>query len=113
MEHQKKFSNKIKIEKFEWSHSAKNFERADPLGFLTSIRLQIIKKFKGTFGDIEKFWKKVSQSRKAGSPIVPKMEMGSLLLWNGFVFHGCVQNQVLSTYGKSAQCTKSGPIAFN
>ena len=33
-----------------------------------------------------------------------KIERGTLLLWNGFVFHvrgfGCVQNEVLSTYGK-------------
>ena len=45
-----------------------------------------------------------------------KVERGTLLLWNGFAFHvrgfECVQNQVPSTYGKSAQCTKSGPIAF-
>ena len=27
--------------------------------------------------------------------------------------YGRVQNHVLSTYGKSAQCTKSGPIALN
>ena len=36
-----------------------------------------------------------------------KCGTGTLLLWNGFVFDvrgfGCVQNQVLSTYGKSAQ----------
>ena len=37
--------------------------------------------------------------------------------WNHFVSHArgfrCVQNQVLSTYGKNAKCTKSGPIALN
>ena len=42
-----------------------------------------------------------------------KVERGTLLLWNGFVFHvrgfGCIQNQVLSSYGKSAH-VKSGPF---
>ena len=47
--------------------------------------------------------------------IVPKeCKEGTLLLWNGFVFYvrgfGCVQNQVLSTYNKSALCTKRGPL---
>ena len=38
-------------------------------------------------------------------------------LWNGFLSHirgfGCVENEVLSTYGKRAQGTKSGPNALN
>ena len=62
--------------------------------------------------------KKVSHIRKRGILMVSKnVERGTLLLWNGFVFHvrdfgcGCVQNEVLSSYGKSAQCPKSGPIA--
>ena len=40
-----------------------------------------------------------------------KKEKGVLLLWNGFLVlirgFECVENQVLSTYCKSAQCTKS------
>ena len=40
------------------------------------------------------------------------VERGSLLLWNAFLFlirgFGCVQNQVLSTYRKSAPGTKGG-----
>ena len=46
-----------------------------------------------------------------------KVERGTLLLWNGFVFHvrgfECVQNEVLITDGESAQCTQSGPIVLN
>ena len=37
------------------------------------------------------------------------MDRGTIQLWNGFIFHvrgfGCVQHQVLSTYGKNAQST--------
>ena len=45
--------------------------------------------------------------KKRGSLIVSKkVEKGTLLLWNGFLSHvrgfGCVENEVLSTYGKSA-----------
>ena len=39
---------------------------------------------------------------------------GTLLLWHGPVFHvrdfGCIKKQILNTYSKSAQCTKSGPF---
>ena len=45
----------------------------------------------------KKIWT-VSQCRK--------VEMGTFLLWNGFLSHVsgfvCVENEVLSTYGKSA-----------
>ena len=63
----------------------------------------------------EGFWrhqeicsKKSHRDEKTGSLIGRKSRKGdgTLLLWNGFVFHVrgfvCVQNQVLSTYGKSA-----------
>ena len=45
--------------------------------------------------------------KKGGSLIVSKkVERGTLLLWNGFLSHvrgfGCVENKILSTYGKSA-----------
>ena len=63
--------------------------KGDPLRFLTSILLQ---NFKNDRDPLE-------------------------TLGDGFVFHvrgfGCVQNQVLSTYGKSAPCTKRGHIALN
>ena len=73
----------------------------------------------GAFGDIGKFSKKKSQSRKKGRSLIvsTKVERGTLLLWNGFLFHvrgfGRVQNEVLSIYGENAQCTKSGLIVFN
>ena len=39
-----------------------------------------------------------------------KVERGTLLLWNGFLFHvrsfGCVQNEVLSTYDKVLSAQK-------
>ena len=45
--------------------------------------------------------------KKGESRIVSKkVEIGTLLLWNGFLSHvrgfGCVENEVLSTYSKSA-----------
>ena len=45
--------------------------------------------------------------RNLSSLTVPKkVERGTLLLWNGFLSRvrgfGCVENEVLSTYGKSA-----------
>ena len=62
----------------------------------------------GPLGGIKKFSKKSHKAKKGGSLIV---ERGYLLLWKGFVLHvrgfGCVQNQVLSTYRKSAQGAKS------
>ena len=65
----------------------------------------------GLFGAIKKLGKndkfEVSQCRKKGSLIVSKkVERGSHLLWTGFLSRvrgfGCVENEVLSTYGKSA-----------
>ena len=52
-----------------------------------------------------------------GSPMVPK-KLERVVFCFGMVLYfmleaGCVQNEVLSNYGKSAQCTKSGPIALN
>ena len=57
----------------------------------------------------------LAKSKTFQSLMVPKkVEKGTLLLSNGSVFHirgfGCVHNQVLSTYRKSAPSTKSGPI---
>ena len=46
---------------------------------------------------------------KKRSLMVPR-NSGKVLHWNGFAFHvrgfRRVQNQALSTYGKSPQCTK-------
>ena len=59
------------------------------------------------FGKNEKF--EVSQCRKKGESLIvsTKVEKGTLLLWNGFLSHvrglGCVENEVLSTYGKSTK----------
>ena len=49
-----------------------------------------------------------NECRKKGERLIvsEKVERGTLLLWNGFLFHvrgfGCVENVVLSTNGKSA-----------
>ena len=51
---------------------------------------------------------KFSQCRKKGESlkVSKKVKKGTLLLWNGFLSHvrgfGCVENEVLSTYGKNA-----------
>ena len=55
-----------------------------------------------TLKDIRK--KSFTKPKYGGRLIVPKkVEMGTLLLWNGFLFHvrgfGCAENQVLSTHG--------------
>ena len=59
-------------------------------------------------GTIKKFRKNISLTvpKKGGkSHSVEKVKRGTLLLWNGFLSHvrafGCVENEVLSTYGKS------------
>ena len=99
------FSNKIKIEKFEQPHSAEKFESGNLLEFFNIHSVANFQKIQvGPFREkkIEK-----SQSRKRESLIVSKkVESGTLLHWNGFVFHvtgfECVQNEVLSTYGTSA-----------
>ena len=66
----------------------------------------------GPFGAIKKFGKndKFEQSHSAekGKSLIvsTKVERGTLLLWDGFLSHirgfGCVESEVLSTYGKSA-----------
>ena len=64
-------------------------------------------------GAIKKFRKKMRNlnsltlpKKEGKSYSVEKVERGTLLLWNGFLSHvrgfGCVENEVLSTYGKSA-----------
>ena len=54
----------------------------------------------------EKFEQSHSAQKRGKSHSVKKVERGDLLLWNGFLSHvrsfGCVQNEVLSTYGKGA-----------
>ena len=87
-------------------------QKGDALRFLTSILLQNIapKKIEEwtLWETLKNFRKKISQSRKGrGSFRVPKKSRrGTLLLWNRFGFHvrgfGCAQNQVRSTFGKSA-----------
>ena len=80
------------------------------MGFL---KIQFVKKDqkseRGPLKTLKIFRKKASQSRKWGgeSLIEPKnIEEGTTLLWNAFVFHvrgvGCLQNEVLNTYGENA-----------
>ena len=69
--------------------------------------------------------KKILKKMREKSYNVEKMGKRTILLWNGFLSHvrgfGCVENEELSTYGKSSlmhkkwtdRCTKSGPIALN
>ena len=74
--------------------------------------MEKIKKRNGTFW---RHWKKISENKSFTKPkngdkshVAEKLKDTTLLLWKGFVFHvrgsGCVQNQVLRAYGKSAQC---------
>ena len=65
--------------------------------------LQVIKQFKGDPLETSiNFRNKISQSLKVSK----KNGKGTLLLWNGFLFHdrgfGCDQNEVIITCGKSA-----------
>ena len=58
-------------------------------------------------GKNDKFEQSHSAEKKGKSLIVSKkVERGTLLLWTGFLSHfsgfGCVENEVLSAYGKSA-----------
>ena len=68
------------------------------------------------FEDFKQFRKEVSQSRKRGgeSLIAPKNWKGHfwVLHFKAEAF-GCVQNQVLSTFGKSEYFTKSGTYAMS
>ena len=67
-----------KNENFEQSQSAENSEKRDPLGFLTFVLLQNIKKLKGgLFEDILKISKK--SLTKPKSLIVPKKSENLLL----------------------------------
>ena len=95
---------------------SKNRKRGTHWDFPTSILLQNIKKLKEPLETFKNFQKKSFMAEKR-SHSAKKVNKVALLLWNGFVFHvrdfGCVQNEVLSTYGKSTQCTKGGPIALN
>ena len=57
-------------------------------------------------GTIKKFRKKISLTvPKNGGKSHNIKKKWTLLLWNGFLSHirgfGCVENEVLSTYGKS------------
>ena len=63
--------------------------------------------------------RKKAPNKKVRDLIVRKKCERGPFVRNGFVFHargfGCIQNQVLTTNGKkgkSAQCTKSGPIVL-
>ena len=98
-------SNRIEIEKFTQSHSAKTIERGDPLGFFNIHSVANYQQIQGgPFGDIsKKNRKKVTQSRKRGKSHSVQKSKG---VPSAFLFHlrgfGCVQNEVLSTYVKSA-----------
>ena len=69
--------------------------------FLNMLSFAKYQKLMG--GTIKKFGKKVSQCRKKEESQCRKK--WTLLLWNGFLSHvrgfGCVENEVLSTYGES------------
>ena len=87
------------------SHCAKNF-RGEPLGgFYHPFCCKVSKKSRGPF-DIEKFSKKSHKAGKEKSHGVEIVEKVTILHWKGFAFHvrgfGCVQNEVLCTYGKSS-----------
>ena len=86
------------------------------MGFL---KIQLVAKYQknegGPFEHIEKLPKNSLAKPKKGagkSLSAEKLERGTRLLCYGFVFHvigfRCVQNQVLSTFDKNPQCTKSG-----
>ena len=62
-----KYFLKIKIEKFERSYSGEKIERGTLWGFLTSIRLQIIKKFKGDIRRHRKDFEKKSHKAEKGA----------------------------------------------
>ena len=85
------------------SHSAEKCKRGDALGFFEHPFCCKISKIDGS--NKKNFGKKSSLSaeKKQESLIVSKK--WTLLLWNGFLSHvrgfGCVENEVLSTYGKS------------
>ena len=79
-----------------------------------------LKIWRGPLETLKNFQKKVTKPKNGSgeSLIVPKkLEMVILLRCNGFVFNvrgfGCAQSQVLSTYGKSAQFTKSGTYSVS
>ena len=88
----------------------------DPLRFSKSILLQNVNKIEGGGGlrrhFSEKSLKKAEKGRKCQCQ---KMERG-FWFWNDSVIHvrdfGCVQNQVLNTYGKSKhyQCASAQKV---
>ena len=68
-------SNKIEIEKFTQSHSAKTIERGDPLGFFNIHSVANYQQIQGgPFGDIskKKIEKKSHKAEKGGNLIVSK-----------------------------------------
>ena len=88
----------------------KKCKRGTFWAFSTSIQLPNIKKIEG---DPLKIFENISKSLT----VPGNMERGNLLLWNGFLFHvrgfGHVQNEVVSTYGKTAKCTKTGSYSVS
>ena len=60
---------KQKNENFEQSHSAENSEKRDPLGFLTFVQLQNIKKIerRTLWGHLKNFEKKSQKAKKSHS----------------------------------------------
>ena len=63
-----------------------------------------ISKIDGTVS--QKFEQSHSAEKRGKVSVSKKVERWTLQLWNGFLSHvrgfGCVENEVLSTYGKSA-----------
>ena len=86
------------------SHSAEKCKRGDALGFFEHPFCCKISKIYGRNNEKKIGKKSVSQCRKKKESLIVSKKW-TLLLWNGFLSHvrgfGCVEKEVLSTYGKS------------
>ena len=80
------------------------------------MQVQITKKRRGPFEDFKKLRKKSHKAEKGRgkSHSAEKLEGGPFWVLHFKVeAFGCVQNQVLSTFGKSESFTKSGTYAMS
>ena len=95
------------------SHSAEKCKRGTLWDFLNIHSVAKYQKIDGTLWSNKKNLEKMRNLNsltvpKEGESLIvsEKVERGTLLLWNGFLSHvrafGCVENEVLSTYSKSA-----------
>ena len=103
---------------FEQSHSAAKCKRGH---FGVFFNIHPVAKYQkiegGPFGDITKFQKKSHKSEKRCGKVSQCGEVGKgapfWVLYSKLEVFGCVQNQVRSAFGKSAQCTKSGTYSMS